>query len=125
MSISVNCLHLWIGRMCTHIGNPKMRGRLGGEAAGIKRQFMSILYVNYCQLSPFVDWKNVQRTLAIQNERSVGRRSRGIKRQLMSILYVNYRQFVSICGLEECATHISNPKMRGCLGGGAAVLNDN
>ena len=38
--------------------------------------------VNFiCQLSsnfsPFVDWKNVQRTLAIQNERLLGRRSRG------------------------------------------------
>ena len=32
-----------------HIGNPKMRGWLGGGAAGIKRQLMSILYVNYRQ----------------------------------------------------------------------------
>ena len=41
-------------------------------------------------------------------------RGRGvIKRQLMSILFVNYRQFFSICGLEECETHISNPQIRG------------
>ena len=33
-----------------------------------------------------------------------------IQRQLMSILYVNYRQLFSICGLEECATHIGNPQ---------------
>lgn len=36
-------------------------------------------------------------------------------RQLLSI--------VSICGLKECATHISNPKMRGWLGGEAAVYS--
>ena len=29
------------------------------EPQVLKRQFMSILFVNYCQLSPFVDWKNV------------------------------------------------------------------
>ena len=35
--------------------------------------------------SPFVDWKNVQRTLAIQNERLFGRRSRGYSSEVSSI----------------------------------------
>jgi hypothetical protein len=74
--------------MATHIGYPQMRGwfwRRGrvfyvvARGRGVmKRQLMSILFVNYRQLSPFVDWKNVQRTLAIQNERLVfGRQGRG------------------------------------------------
>ena len=39
----------------------------------------------------------------------------------MSILYVNYRQLFSICGLEECAIAHWQSKMRGYLGGGAAI----
>ena len=43
---------------------------------------------------------------------------------IKTTIYVNFvRQLVSIvsiCGLEECATHIGNPQMRGRLGGGAA-----
>ena len=36
------------------------------------------------------------------------------------MLSINVRQIFSFCGLEECATHIGYPQMRGCLGGGAA-----
>ena len=41
----------------------------------------------------------------------------------MSILYVNYRQLFSICGLEECATHIGNPQWEVGLSGGAAGIS--
>ena len=54
MSASGRFMHLW----CVSCGG----------AAGIKRQLMTIMLSISVNYAPFVDWKNVQRTLAIQNE---------------------------------------------------------